>query len=285
LNVPGAVNAGVLLVCVAGLACQPSANSTLERIREAGFVRIGYATEAPYAYEAGGHVTGEAPEIARVAFRRLGVDSVVWIRREFAALIGDLQRGRFDVIAAGMFITPEREIAFTVPTFCVGPALLVRRGNPRGLDGYAAVRADTGARLAVVEGAVEQRIALAAGIPERRLVVVPDQRTALAAVELGRADALALSALTVNRLARAARGTVEQVPMRDDADGRTPPAGGCGSLGLRREDGELRDALNGALRAFVGTADHRRLVARFGFTAAELPPWAAGAPDRGDAGH
>ena len=72
--------------------------------------------------------------------------------------------------------------------------------------------------------------------------------------------------------------------MPDDADGRTRPAGECGGLGLRREDGEVRDALNEALPAFVGTAGHRRLVARSGFTEAELPRWAAGAPDRGDAG-
>ena len=122
----------ILALVGVATACGTTGGHTLARIRHDGFVRIGYAVEAPYAYLADGRVTGESPEVARAIFARLGIDSLVWVQQDFGALIDDLRRGRFDVIAAWMFITPERErqIAFSVPTFCVTAPAEVMRTSP-----------------------------------------------------------------------------------------------------------------------------------------------------------
>jgi polar amino acid transport system substrate-binding protein len=129
------------------LGCDPGAGvdePTLERIRREGVVRVGFANEAPFAFidTSSGRLTGEAPEIARVVFSRLGVGEIEGVLTEFASLIPGLKAGRFDVIAAGMYVTPERcrEVAFSQPTYAVGEAFLVAAGNPLQLHGYEDVR-------------------------------------------------------------------------------------------------------------------------------------------------
>ncbi len=79
---------------------------TLEEARQKGAVRIGFANEAPFGFaDKDGEATGEAPEIARVVFHRMGIERVDAVLTEWASLIPGLRAGRFDVIAAGMFIT------------------------------------------------------------------------------------------------------------------------------------------------------------------------------------
>jgi len=97
-------------------------DQSLTRLQREGTIRIGYAVEAPYAFlKPGGEVTGESPEVAKVIVGRLGIRHIEWRQSEFGSLISGLEAGRFDVIAAGIFITPERarRISFSEPTFHV----------------------------------------------------------------------------------------------------------------------------------------------------------------------
>lgn len=253
--------------------------STLERIRESGRVRIGYADEAPFAYmdSANGRVTGEAPEVAREVLRRLGVRQVEAVLTEFGSLIPGLNAGRFDIIAAGMYILPERceQVAFSNPTYGVGQAFIVRKGNPLGLHGYHHVARNPKARLGVVAGAVEQRYARALGVPDERITLFPSPTNALAGVEAQRVDAYAATSLTVQDLAdksTAAGGVfVERAqPFEQPVlDGK--PVKGYGAFGFRRGDSDLVAAFNQKLAEFIGTPEHRDLVRQFGFTRSELP--------------
>lgn len=248
---------------------------SLVRIRREGVVRIGYAPEAPFAFRTpGGRVTGESPEVARAVFRALGVDSVEWVQTEFHDLIPDLQAGRFDVIAAGMYVTPERarQVAFSRPTFVAPVALLVRGGGASRIRSLADVRRAPGARVAVLTGADEGRLARLAGIPADRILPVPDPVTGVEAVRSGRVDAFTTSRPAVRPiLARHPPGALAVVSPLPD----TFPAGvetiGQGAFAFRRGDGRLRKAFDGALARFVGTPAHLRLVAPFGFGAADLP--------------
>ncbi len=249
---------------------------TLERIRERGVVRVGYANEAPFAYHdsTADRLTGEAPEIARVVFGLLGVSRIEGVLTEFGSLIPGLQAGRFDVIAAGMYITPARclEVAFSNPTYGIGEAFLVREGNPLALHSYADVVEHPDARLGVVSGAIQLRYARALDLDEARLVIVPDPPSALAAVEAGRIDAYAGTALTVqDLLGRTSNTRTERAePFTDPViDGQT--VRGYGAFALRHEDVALTELLNEQLTGFVGSRQHLELVASFGFTAAELP--------------
>jgi polar amino acid transport system substrate-binding protein len=249
--------------------------STLERLREAGVVRVGYANEAPYAFRdtASGRVTGEAPEIARVVFEAMGVEEVEGVLTEFGALIPGLQAGRFDVIAAGMYITPERcgQVAFSEPTYAVGEGFVVREGNPLNLHSYGDVRDTPEATLGVVAGAIESRYARAVGVPDNRVVAFPDALAALAGVRAGRVSAYAATALTVqNLLGKDSVGLEQALPFQDPViDGEMVK--GYGAFAFRQDDEALLAEFNRQLAAFIGTPAHMALVSPFGFTAMQHP--------------
>lgn len=237
---------------------------------------VGFANEAPYAYLDGesGRLTGEAPEVARHVFRQLGLGELEGVLTEFGSLIPGLKAGRFDVIAAGMYITPERarEIRFSEPTYCIGEAFIVAVGNPEALHSYEDVAAHGSARLGVVAGTVERGYARSVGIPDERVVVLPDAPSALEAVRAGRVEAYAGTSLTVQYLLdRAADSRLERArPFTDPlVDGRS--VRGCGAFGMRKADTDLAEAVDMALAGFLGTPEHLRLVKPFGFTEAELP--------------
>ncbi len=274
----------VVLAAGAGLAaCSEApegsareAESTLARAKAAGKIRVGYANEAPYAYldSASGRLTGEAPEIARVVLKELGIDEVEGVLTEFGSLIPGLQAKRFDIIAAGMYILPKRceQVAFSNPTYAIGEAFIVRGGNPLGLHGYDDAAKHPDARIGVVAGAVERSYAQAMGVPDERIVLFPTPASALAGVEAGRVDAYAATSLTANDLLRKAGSDKVELaqPFRDPViDGKT--ARGYGAFGFRREDTELKAAFDAALANYIGSRDHLELVRPFGFTERELP--------------
>lgn len=240
---------------------------------EGRVVRVGYAREPPFSYrDADGEVTGESPEVARRVLRRLGIEQVRWVLVDFNSLIPELRAGNIDVIAAGMFVTPERSalIAFSLPTARVGQGLLVRRGNPKDLHCYEDVAARPDVTAAVLDGAVEQHYLQELGVPENRIFTAPDAATAVAAVRLGRADCLALSAPTVNLMARDNPELEAARPFADPViQGRLVM--GFSAFGFRKSDKELLSAVNARLREFIGTPEHLETVRPFGFGPENLP--------------
>jgi polar amino acid transport system substrate-binding protein len=172
-----------------------------------------------------------------------------------------------------MYILPMRcrEIAFSDPTYSVGEAFVVSKGNPRKLHGYADI-AKGEATLGVVAGAVQLQYAVASGVPRSRIVVFPDAPSALEGVMAQRIDAYAATALTVNDLLRRAdNAALERAePFTDPViEGRT--VRGYGAFGFRKDDTNLLRAFNDALAKLVGTPRHLELVRPFGFSEQEQP--------------
>jgi polar amino acid transport system substrate-binding protein len=237
-------------------------------------VVIGIANEAPYGFSApDGTVTGEAPEIAKHILAAMGVEEVEGVITEFGSLIPGLNAGRFDMIAAGMFLTPERcqQITFSEPTYGIGQAFLIQEGNPKSISNYEDVAGNPDVTLAVMAGAIEGQYAQQAGVPVGQLLVVPDRAAGTAAVEAGRADAFALTSLTIGDIVEA-RGDGSGLAM---TDAFSTVAGqnvkGHGGFGFRNEDAEFVDQFNQQLEAFIGTEEHLALVEPFGFGKGELP--------------
>ena len=268
----------VLGALLAGCPETPSGTdgSTLERARETGKIRVGYANEAPYAWldPATGTLTGEAPAIARAVLAELGIGEIEGVLTEFGSLIPGLKAGRFDIIAAGMYVLPVRcrEIAFSNPTYSVGESFVVASGNPRALHSYADVARNTEATLGVVAGAVQLQYGLDSGVPRERIVVFPDAPSALEGVIAGRIDAYAATALTVNDLLRrAGAGAVERADPFSDPVVKGETVRGYGAFGFRKNDQALVAAFNAALEKLIGTPRHAELVRPFGFTEREQP--------------
>lgn len=184
------------------------------------------------------------------------------------ALIPGLRAGRFDVIAAGMYITPPRckQVIFTDPHYQIPDTLLVQKGNPKGLHSYADVAKDPSIRLAVMAGTVELGYARQSGVKDEQIVQVPDTTAQLQAVRAGRADASVGTALTMKGLAAKGGEQVELVTdFKDD-----PAHTGYGALAFRPEDKDLRDAVNQQLKSWLGSEEHLKTVQPFGFDRSNL---------------
>lgn len=251
-----------------------SHDEALDRVRKTSTLRIGYAVEAPYALVAtDGRVTGESPELARLVAARMDVKNIKWIQTSFDALIVELQEGRFDVIAAGMFITPERSeaVTFSEPTLRVRPGLLVPAGNPKDLVSYRGVMARPELRVAALGGSVEERDLRTLGLPASMLLTVPDAFAGRWAVESGAADALVLSLPTIRRMALESPKTLAAIPLSaHDADGGTRSTFYV-AFAFSRENAALWEAWNKAQSAIIGTPAHLAAIAPFGFSADDLP--------------
>ncbi len=249
--------------------------ATLARIQESGTIRVGYANEAPLAFmdSASGQLSGEAPAVLRHVMSELGIEHVEGVLTEFGSLIPGLQAGRFDAIAAGMYITPERckQVSFSNPTYSIGSAFIVAEGNPKGLHSFEDVAKAADATLGVVVGAIESEYATQSGVPQDRIVIFPDAASALAGVQAGRVDAYAATALTVNDLlAKGAQGVERAQPFTDpEIDGES--VRGYGAFAFRQDDVQLLEAFNNALKNYIGSEEHLAAVKPFGFTENELP--------------
>ena len=233
-------------------------------------LRVGYALEAPYVYlDAQGQVSGEAPEVLHALLRQMGAPAPQWVHQEFSTLIHELEIGRIDVIAAGLFITPERSrrVAFTRPTVAVRTGLLVVAGNPQNLAGLQDLAGHDRLRLAVIEGAVEAQQALARGLSNRQLLRVPDAQTGLAAVRTGRAVAMALSAPSLRwMLGQGGASGLEVLDLTDD-----PSTANVGYPAFAWRLGDpRRDALDRRLARFIGSSEHREIELRHGMSMADI---------------
>ncbi|HJL18322.1 MAG TPA: ectoine/hydroxyectoine ABC transporter substrate-binding protein EhuB [Sandaracinaceae bacterium LLY-WYZ-13_1] len=276
----GAVALTVLLAGAGGclwlaLGTEPP-RASLEDLRRRGEVSLGIANEEPYGYldTARGELTGEAPELARVIFGRLGVPRTDAVTSQFGALIPGLRAGRFDVIAAGMYVTPARceRVAFSRPTYRIGEAFVVPRGNPLDLHSYADVAANEEATLGVVAGTIERVYARRTGVPDERVVILNDNVSALSAVRTGQVSAFAGTQLTVRSLLDKTDGRAleEATPFTQPViDGEE--VWGYGAFAFRPRDVALREAFDRELGAFLGTEAHLALVRPFGFREENLP--------------
>ena len=272
ISVLRALQKSALLLAVIGVgsmvADSAAAETTLERAKREGFIRIAFANEPPFGFAtADGKLTGEAPEIARAVFERMGIAQVDGVLVEWAALIPALNAGRFDTIAAGMWIRPARckQIAFSEPTYGMGQTVLVKAGNPLKIHSYEDVAANSDGILVMVTGAAGIENAMEAGIPEDRIMKVTDTSSQLAAVKSGRAHAAGLVTLTANELVKIGGADVERArPFKS-------PRLDYGAFGFRKSDSDLVAEFNKHLKAYLGSKEHLDTVAQWDFTEADLP--------------
>lgn len=257
-----------------GLTVSPTAaQSTLEKIKRDGVVTVAIADEAPYGYRgADGRVTGEAPEIARRILRDIDPDiQIEFVSADFGDLIPGLRNDTFDIAAAGMFITPSRcaEVAFSDPTYVVGEAFAVKRGNPKQITDFASISDHREASVGLIAGTVEYNFALVAGIPADRAPLYRSFTKAISALKAGDVDAVAMTALTARDIVADDADLEATAQFFPEIDGEVLK--GYGGFAFRKEDADLVDAFNKRLHAFIGSDQHLELVGEFGFGEDMLP--------------
>lgn len=251
-------------------ASDENGGELLDRLRAQGVVRLGIAGEIPFGYiDRNGHLTGEAPELAKVIFKRLGVDRVQPVPTEFGSLIPGLNSQQFDVVAAGMYVNPERceQVIFADPDYQMLDSFIVRKGNPKGLHSYRDV-VEKKARFATGTGYAEIAYAVEAGYKESDILIVPDQVAGLNAVEAGRVDVFAGTALTTREVVRKSSKAEATKPFAPLVKGKPHVDGGA--FAFRPTETRLRDAFNAELRKLKRSGELLRVLRPFGFSEAEM---------------
>ncbi len=273
-----ATAATALSLCVAlsaALTSTASAETTLERIKRTDRIGVAVANEKPYGYiTEGGELTGEAPTIARAVLERIDPDVELDGRAmDWGKLIPSLRAGRVDVIAAGMFITPERcdKVAFTDPTYVVGESFLVDEGNPHDITDYHSISDNPETKVGLIAGTVEYNYAMHSGIPAERAVLYRDFDKAVTALRNGEVHAVGLTSLTARSLARRLTEADLEATEQFYPVIRGERVKGYGAFAFRKEDKALVEAFNEVLADFVGTEEHWAMVEEFGF-AADMAP-------------
>ncbi len=260
--------AGAAAVAATLLAATPSSadSDKLEQLKAQGFARVAIANEPPFtAVAADGKVSGAAPDVAREIFKRLGVAEIVASISEYGAMIPGLQAGRHDVVTAGLFMKPERcaAVAYSEPVLCDAEAFLLKKGNPKGFKSYADIAKDPSGTIGAPGGGTEEKLALEAGVPRDRVIVVPDGQSGLKMVQDGRIDVYSLPVLSINDLVKKANDTSLEVI--------APVVGApvyCDGAAFKKGDEALRDAFDVELAKMKASGDFAKIIEPYGFSAA-----------------
>ena len=238
---------------------------TLSQAKKQGYIRIAIANEPPWTeVTAGGKVTGAAPEVARAVMMKLGVKEVLATVTEYGAMIPGLQAGRFDVVAAGLFLKPKRcnAVLFSEPDLCDAEAFAVKKGNPLKIKTYKDIAKHKKAKVGAPGGGSEEQLALEAGVPRNRVIVVPDAQSGIKMLQSGRIDVYALPTLSITDLLKKANDSnLEMIsPVKN-----TPVY--CAGAAFRKSDRSLRDAYDKELAKMKKNGEFKKVVSKFGFPA------------------
>ena len=255
-----------LLIAALLIAPLPAAADKLDDLKAQGFARIAIANEPPFtAVAADGSVSGAAPDVAREIFKRLGVPEVVASISEYGAMIPGLQARRHDVITAGLFMKPERcvAVAYSEPVLCDAEAFLLPKGNPKGFKSYADIAADPTGTIGAPGGGTEEKLALDAGVPRDRVIVVPDGQSGLKMLQDGRIDVYSLPVLSISDLmAKSGDANLEMF---------APVVGApvyCDGAAFHKDDTTLRDAFDVELAKMKASGEFAAIIEPYGFSAA-----------------
>ncbi|KJS12300.1 MAG: amino acid ABC transporter substrate-binding protein [Hoeflea sp. BRH_c9] len=258
--------ASVAVLAASWTAPAAADENKLEELKEQGFARIAIANEPPFtAVGADGKVSGAAPDVAREIFKRLGVEDVAASISEYGAMIPGLQAGRHDAITAGLFMKPERcaAVAYSEPILCDAEAFALKKGNPLGLTSYKDIADNPDATIGAPGGGTEEKLALEAGVPRDRVIVVPDGQSGIKMLQDGRIDVYSLPVLSINDLlAKAQDPNLEVV---------APVIGApvyCDGAAFKKGDESLRDAFDVELAKMKESGEFAKIIEPYGFSAA-----------------
>lgn len=248
--------------------------SLLDKLKSEGTITVGFAGEVPYAYNDGGELTGQAPALHKAIWKAEGIDEVKGVKVDFDQLIPGLNARRFDAVAAGMFILPDRceKAAFSDPEYVAAEAFLVPKGNPKNIKTYDDVK-KTGIKLGVMPGTSERQYVKDLGIADSKITEIASQRDALAALEAKRIDAFSLTSISLNNIMKENPDVPYEV-----TEGFIPVINGEEQIGagasvFRTDDAStpLLEAYNKHLGEMRKSGELLKLIEPFGFGKETIP--------------
>ncbi|BCJ44072.1 hypothetical protein GCM10010168_08850 [Actinoplanes ianthinogenes] len=234
-----------------------------QSIRDRGFIRL--VTDASYApmeyFAADGRtIIGFEPDLAAALGAVLGI-RLEMVVGDFATSLEEVKKGTYDGVFSSMTDSAEREKkADFVNYFSTGTAILVQRGNPRGIRNLSDL---CGKTVAVEAGTYQE------GMLARRQkrcgpdpIVVSALKTnadALVHLRTGRAVAVLNDFPPASYLVNDAR-TNMYYQLVSDMQYET----GLFGIAVSKSNPQLRDALRGALQRLINTGTYGELLKRWG---------------------
>jgi polar amino acid transport system substrate-binding protein len=210
-------------------------------------VRIG--TEGaypPYNFiDDAGNLAGFEIELGQAVCERAGL-TCEFVQNEWDSIIPNLVSGNYDVIMAGMSITPERDEVINFTQAYVPPTE----------SAFVALSEDADIAGGVV--AAQSSTIQAAHIAETgaTLLEFATPEEALAAVRNGEADAVFASSDALQPMVDASGGELVFV-------GEPVPLGGGVGAGVRESDAELRDTLDAAIAEMKADGSLNELLTKW----------------------
>jgi polar amino acid transport system substrate-binding protein len=225
-----------------------------------------YLDEPPFGFPGSdGQPSGCDVEVGLTILKSIGIQRVETSLVTFADLLPGVMKGQWAMNTA-MFVTPERSrlVDFSQPVWALADGFIVKAGNPKALINYEVVAANPTAKLGVVKATVQRQTALNAGIPPERIIELTTQSESIEALLTGEIDAFASTALGNRVFVREANNAgLVGVDLAT-----TTPA--LGAFSFAKSNGGLRQAFDTALRAYLGSSEHRTLMAHYGFTDTDI---------------
>ena len=217
------------------VAAPALAQSTLERVRRSGTLRIGTdASYPPLEYVEGGQSAGFDVDLGNALARELGVRAE-FVNASFDGIFPALVNGSFDAVMSSVTITPERSAAmlFTDPYYESGQRIALRRST----SGIATLEDLSGKHVGVqINTTAQYDLEKRPGIQLTRYNTID---LALLDLQVGRIDAVVGDAPVLQYMIRQSFPELEVIGPRftDEKFG----------IALARTSDDLRRALNAAL--------------------------------------
>lgn len=259
-------------LALAALVALPTAASaqTLLEDAQADGIHVAFYNFVPWAYvNENGDIVGSDVDILTHVLNEMGIEDIEFTATEWGSLIPGLNAGRFDVVAAGMYVTPQRceQVAFSEPDFAIRHAFIVPTGNPDSISDYNSI-ADLGLTVGMISGSAYVGYSHDSGIDDDHIVQLPDNPTGVAALRAGRIDAWSIGTVGMDAVVEG-QDDLEVTEPFDEVAGR--PNLPHGAFAFRPEDANFVEAFNEILVPFVGSDEFLEILANYGMDDSLLP--------------
>ncbi|MFN3740786.1 MAG: ABC transporter permease subunit [Thermodesulfovibrionales bacterium] len=228
--------------------------STLQDIKARGYLLWGSDAEggAPYVFpdpDDPSKLIGFEVEIVEAISKELGVRHKM-IQNSWDSLIPGLERGDYDIAINGIEITPDRarRILFSIPYYVYTEQLVVRADN-KEINSLSDLK---GKKVGTLSGAVCHRMLEEIG--GIKIVVYSGVVEPYEDLALGRLDAVFLDLPIAAYYAR---------PDRRLRYAGEPAGEGFYGIAIRRQDRELKEAIDNALRKLIKEGELKRIYEKW----------------------
>jgi len=248
-----------------------NAKTLTERLADGHKLRLGFGTAVPWAYAGdNGEALGFVNMIALTVLEEMGITEHETKVFEWSGLIPGINADRSDMITGGMYILKSRcaNINFSDPIGVFGDAMLVPKGNPKGINNYEDV-IRTGAKLVTGIGFNTVEAAKKYGVPDSQMLLVEGEVGILAAMKAGRGDVAVQTFFGAKEHEKNSNGMFEVTDPKLMPKETLNVVG----IGFRKSDEKFREAFNAALAKVMANPDKMlERAGKYGYDRAQLPP-------------